>query len=188
MPKIDSDENTAAHSERERRKKEWETWLAGLYLLFTGIGASLENTLETAIQQRIVEGKATLQERYFFEYFLSHIGDVTDGFIIASIGLIVGETVFALLDNEEKNELMQQVRKYVSLIVVTIAALIVVDAETVQVLKNFFPDRLIGEPFITDIPAGLFGILTATLVIEKSKKEKVQNSQRYILRKGRLHE
>lgn len=101
--------------------------------------------------------------------FLDNIGNVRNSFLAA--GLVTSAADFMLAESAElttdkkAHEILMSVRKWFPFALMTMLVLSNIDTETIQVLPLSF-----GTPQVSDIPAGLFGILAGSLFFEMWRK------------------
>lgn len=168
---INSDEITSLEEEIQEENFSFIEGLnMGLYALFATSGSILENTAQPYMNHLYEQGFLSKYNEHILKHFLSHIGDVTNGFLVCSAALI-GDEILNKLNPNERSKILTEARKIFPFLIVTIMFAWIIDAETSQ---NFILSM--GAADVKDIPAGLFGLLAGAVYFEKIKKNKQCNT------------
>lgn len=136
--------------------------LTGIYTVTTFVGMYLDNVLQPYYRSLEQSGKLDALGQYRLHYFLDYVGDVTNGYAAAGFCLIV-DILLSLLATrvpEEKQKTIRRLQKVIPYFLITAFLIAIIEVETPGGFLQ------VGEPFLLDMPAGFFGILTSALLVD----------------------
>lgn len=151
---------------KENKEGYLEKIITGLMIFFALGGGIADVTIQPYLQNLKEIGEITALQDRILTHFLNNIGDVTNGFLFGALALY-GDLFLNLLDKEETNKLILEIRKILPFIICTIMFAWIIDVETVQLTGNIpLIKNIIGHPDVKDLYAGFFGIVAGARLFE----------------------
>lgn len=133
-----------------------------LTLLMSAIDVTIQNKV---VHEYLAKGVTNVPDTML--NIINHVGDATNGFIVFP-ALLATNFLIDVMDFTQKNKFLQFIRKSAPFLAGAIMTAWIIDAETARL----FPLSNLSVPSKSDIPAGLFGVMSGLLLNNELNKKK----------------
>lgn len=144
-----------------------KTWrrsqLTLMYAVLSAVGIIIDLKVQPYYKAKEDAGLLTLDQQHLLHNFLHHVGDVSDMTLWPLVALTIESGFISLAQKHPTAWLettIQWLDQYLAKILLTFSLIALFIAE------NPFGIEVYGQPHLSDIPAGLFGIVASGLMYD----------------------
>lgn len=169
IPQKNDTATVSVESLSKSENEKYRNFLGGIYILTASVATLYHKFGLPGVRALDMQHKLSPFDANLLHNFLDNIGNVRNSFLGA--GILTSATDFMLAEaaelttDKKAHEILISVRKWFPFALMTMLVLSNIDTETVQILPLSF-----GTPQLSDVPAGLFGILAGSLFFEMWRK------------------